>query len=276
MGAIDSLHDAWAEHREVPFRFSEIWTHAGRLRHVARWKAFRTERTRQAAASLGVRLPPSWSTEQILRTYSVLTEHCYDVPGFVPDGGVVVDIGMSVGDFAVLSAVRGAMVYAFEPLGENVAVAEQLVRVNHVEERVRISPVALGDAPGSAPVAVDHGMATTGRPGSDRTVPFERLDTVLRELHGPVSILKIDVEGFEIPVLRGARETIARSRPKIVIEVHGKVADRAVTVFLTSLGYRLEASGPKNRASDFGYIRNDFWTPSGERAPSPRPDGSRP
>lgn len=265
MGLIHSLRDAWGEHREVPFRFAEVWTHAGRLRHVARWKAFRTERTRQAAAALGVRLPPGWSDEQILRTWSVLTEHCYDVPGFVPDGGVVVDVGTSVGDFAVLSAVRGSMVYAFEPLRENVTAAEELVRENHVEDKVRIFPVALGDAPGLSPIAVDHGMATTGLSGIDRTVPFETLDTSLKDLPGPISMLKVDVEGFEIPVLRGAVGTLARSRPKIVIEVHGKSADRAVVGLLSSLGYRLDASGPKNRADHFGYIRNDFWSPSETR-----------
>ena len=267
MRLTDTLYDAWTEHREVPFRFSEIWSHAGRLRHAARWKSFRSARTRSAAAALGVRLPPSWSEERILRTYSVLAEHCYDVPGFVPDGGVVVDVGMSVGDYSVLSAVRGARVYGFEPLTENVAMAEELARENGVEDRIRISPVALGDTAGTSPVAVDHGMVTTGHSRSDRSVPFERLDSALRDVADRISVLKIDVEGFEIPVLKGGAETIRRSRPKIVIEVHGRRADRAVAELLRSQGYRLAASGPKNRASEFGYMRNDFWTPAD--APSP-------
>lgn len=266
MRLTNPLLDAWESHREVPFRLSEIFTRAGRLRHLARWRAFRAARARAAATELGVRWPPGWADNEICRTYDVFAEHCYDVPGFIPEGGLVVDAGMAVGDFAVLSARRGSRVVAFEPLPENVALATSLAMTNGVADRIVVRPVALGDRSGSSTVEVEAGMATAVGNRSGRPLPFERLDAALRDVPDRVSLLKIDVEGFEVPLLRGGTETIRRSRPRIILEVHGKAADREVAAILTSLGYGRVSAGPKRLSSAFGFARNDFWAPTGEVA----------
>jgi len=258
------LYDAWESHREVPFRLNEIWTRDGRQRHLVRWRAARASLARAAARDLGIRWPSGWTDVEISRTCGVLSERIYDVPGFVPNGGLVVDVGMSVGDYTVLSALRGARVYGFEPLLECVALAEALVRENGVSDRVRIFPVALGESARTTTVRVEAGMAMAGASPGGRSVPFERLDDALREVPERVGILKIDVEGFEASVLRGSLETIRRSRPRVVIEVHGKAADQDVAKLLGSLGYRRVAADRKRLSTPFGYVRNEFWSSSDE------------
>lgn len=63
----------------------------------------------------------------------------------------------------------------------------------------------------------------------DDFAPVQRLNTL--------DLLKIDAEGFDIPVLAGAVNTIARLRPKIFIEVHAHSVDNTLAA-IHSLGYR--------------------------------------
>jgi len=49
--------------------------------------------------------------------------------------------------------------------------------------------------------------------------------------------VKIDVEGHELSVLRGAEKTIKKHKPVILIEIHDFTDDHEVHVFLKSLGY---------------------------------------
>lgn len=69
-----------------------------------------------------------------------------------------------------------------------------------------------------------------------RTVPVTTLDLAAAE-HGDPALVKIDVEGFELPVLQGAAGLLARARPVLMIEVTQDQA--AIAALLAPLGYRL-------------------------------------
>jgi hypothetical protein len=76
-----------------------------------------------------------------------------------------------------------------------------------------------------------------------RTVCTRTLDEVLGRVDLPVSFVKIDVEGHELDVLRGAERTMREQRPNLLIEINNDLGDRPVEeVFelIVSFGYRGE------------------------------------
>jgi FkbM family methyltransferase len=142
------------------------------------------------------------------------------------------DVGANFGWLSLIAArlvgPRGRVV-SFEPLDANVRIVEHNVSVNKFEN-VTVLPTALGNLDGPARFLRSSqpswGMlATTGKePGEfvgDTTVTVKRLDTAVREYSLPApQVIKIDVEGAEIDVLRGGANTIATFRPLMLIELH--------------------------------------------------------
>ena len=65
------------------------------------------------------------------------------------------------------------------------------------------------------------------------------IDQLTHEFQPP-TLIKIDVEGLELEVLRGAQATLREHRPTLVIEAHFRELASAVTARLATLGYRCE------------------------------------
>lgn len=175
--------------------------------------------------------------------------------------GVAVDVGANIGNHTLWFAiVCGLHVVAFEPLQHELLTEH--VRLNDVGDRVAVHAVALGDRDGVA-AHVGKGRLdpdrATGEPadrvpdvasgrwvGSGAGVPVARLDA---HALTDVALIKVDVEGMEPAVLRGAVETIARCRPVIYAEAWRdpparrarrrlSIAHRRIRDILAPLGYR--------------------------------------
>lgn len=196
----------------------------------------------------GVRLelhpPPDYVSDHIRRTgdfyeAAVLDEISARLRDLPP--GILVDAGAMIGNHTAYLAVfvPHTRVIAFEPAPVNL----DLLRVNvALYPTVTIAPIALSDRSGwvdmlSAPD--NRGWTTIA--ATDRTVvpgmdPFRvramPLDALFLE---DVRLLKVDVERHEHLVLAGARRTIARSRPLIVIEDW----ERDLAPVMAELGYRV-------------------------------------
>lgn len=134
--------------------------------------------------------------------------------------GLCLDIGANIGNHALFFAPHFAEVLAFEPNPRTFA----LLQVNAtLMPNVRCFNIGLSDAQGAAQLAVpadNIGMATLqpGANGDAVACRLQRLDD-LPELAGRrVALMKIDVEGHESAVLRGARALLLRDRPVVVFE----------------------------------------------------------
>jgi FkbM family methyltransferase len=174
----------------------------------------------------------------------VLVDREYDWGPFLADATTtVIDAGAQHGEFAILCALRGApRVEAFEPLPETAALLRENLRLNGCD-RVQVHEVALGDRTGELEgIRYDSMLVRPGpgTAGSRRRVPEVTLDSLglLPDPSGPHVLLKVDVEGFEAAVLRGARAFILRYAPKIVVEVDTTSAAE-VRAFLTATGYAI-------------------------------------
>jgi FkbM family methyltransferase len=156
----------------------------------------------------------------------------------VPAGGVIVDVGANCGNHLVYFSrfLKPLLLIPVEP----VDVAVTLIRLNAELNRVVLDERGLGvaasDAPGTVELALlpDLPMVKVD-PSAEhtRSVPAVRLDDLVPE---PVDFLKVDVEGFEMNVLKGAPRILTEDRPHIMIEVTAET-EPTVLAFLRDLDY---------------------------------------
>lgn len=151
-------------------------------------------------------------------------------------GDLFLDIGANVGTYSILAAkVCGADVWAFEPSTDTRALLLANVQLNQIGDRVRVLSEALGDRSADVPFA--RGLGAMNRITDDKNVDSEmvsmrRLDDLIGDAV-PV-MMKIDVEGHEPALFRGARETLARPGLQVV-EV--ETVDDSMRRQLTGLGF---------------------------------------
>lgn len=155
------------------------------------------------------------------------------------------DIGANVGFFSIIAAqLSRGVVVCFEPLAENIHYIKHNAGLNHLD-KLLIRSEALGGEDSDAifhvsAVSTWGKLATVGSPPQairDITVPLRRLDTIIHQSHLPQpELIKIDVEGAEVDVLVGARETLLTARPILLIELHW--TNEAVARKLAELGYQ--------------------------------------
>lgn len=164
----------------------------------------------------------------------------------IPVGGVVVDVGASLGDTAaVLAKMVGATgrVYAFEPQHD---VYECLS--HNTRSMSNIVPVSfgLGDMIEGVAVARDHnnvGASRLERNGGRTGCHVRLMDSLSFDR---LDFIKIDAEGWEPLVLDGAVKTINRFRPAMLIEVNdwplGKMGFDRYSIYsrLDELGYHYQ------------------------------------
>lgn len=134
---------------------------------------------------------------------------------------VVYDIGAFHGLLTIWFASVASKVFAFEP---NSASRERLtenVALNRLDN-VTIRRAALGSRPGGYTMRWDSlvpGMAKIG--GQGKHAEAIVMSTLDQEAQTPPDFIKIDTEGFEADVLRGAQKTLER-HPEVFLEVHGE------------------------------------------------------
>jgi FkbM family methyltransferase len=139
-------------------------------------------------------------------------------------GDTFVDVGANVAPYSLLSTlVDGVTAIAFEPEAAARARAAENIALNEAQHRIRLVPAAVSDTDGSALLTVDrfakNALVDDGYAGEVEAVDTVTLDAFVdREGIDEVSLLKIDVEGREPEVLRGAAAVIARHRPALIVE----------------------------------------------------------
>jgi FkbM family methyltransferase len=173
-------------------------------------------------------------------------------------GDCAIDVGAHIGFFTMqMAAAVGSegRVYAFEPLDANADLLEQSVAENAFAGRVHVRRAAAGAASGTATLTfpaetLNSGGAYLLRDGTAaltgnrrKEVPVVALDAL--DLRRPVRFIKMDVEGAEPQVLRGAASLLERDRPLILSELHPTQLERASAItpdqFLAQIaafGYR--------------------------------------
>jgi FkbM family methyltransferase len=240
-------------------------------------------------------LPSSWRLPirvAWMRVTGTLEPEARSIPSLVPPGGTGLDIGANHGVYSYFMVRHFDRVVAFEP---QAACLDTLRSWAH--GRVEVRQVALSDHRGEGQLAVPvkSGVPLTGYARLDAPVdgvtsrlqvPVERLDDQALD---NVRFIKIDVEGHELFVLRGAEQLLERDHPVLLVEIEQRHLDGGLSVadvagYLTDRGYecffrvgdawtefdefQLDRHQVPTRVGEPGYVNMFLFVPHGARQPA--------
>lgn len=160
----------------------------------------------------------------------------------VKPGDIVFDIGANVGFYTLLASTMigpTGHVYAFEPLPRNLEYLRRHIALNKLTN-VTVFDSAVSEQTGVARFGC--GTSATGALSDDgefsvKTIALDELDASLP----PPSLLKIDVEGAELSVLRGAQRLLKLHKPSILLATHGREVQRQCCDLLLDRGYNVQS-----------------------------------
>lgn len=207
------------------------WLHARRREHLARYPQLATLAFEHHGITINVLGRDDREELEFLTRFI--------------DGVTVCDVGAYIGNHTLAFAERAARVVAFEPN----PVTYELLKLN-CRDHPNVIPLRLAasDRNGTARAAVprtnygESRIADEAREG-ELALTFElvSLDDVELLASGRVGLLKIDVEGHEPQVLRGAEQLLRRDRPLVVLEQHARAIAGGTSPsldLLRAFGYR--------------------------------------
>jgi FkbM family methyltransferase len=175
----------------------------------------------------------------------------------IPQKGTILDIGANIGIMTATLARKfsSANVYSFEPMPQNITALKRIIRYFKLTN-VTVFEMALGEQPGELKMVmpvidnvkmqglshvVETDDATAEKEGVLFTVPVKKLDDVqeLRQLSN-ITAIKIDVENFEYPVLKGAQALLLKHKPVIYCELWKNDRRDLTLNYLKGLGYQIK------------------------------------
>ncbi len=170
-------------------------------------------------------------------------------------GDTVLDIGANIGyhTLTISKATNGnAKIFSFEPFSKNFLVLKRNIRINNLKN-VQIYKLAIGDKKKRTSLKVFEDYAYNSFLDTKRKkylyserVEMDTIDNFVlsNNLH-KVDFIKIDVEGYEFNVLKGAKRTLERFKPKIICEIYQQnleslnIRAKDVVNYVVSFGYNV-------------------------------------
>ncbi len=165
-----------------------------------------------------------------IATTFLLQQYRYKDAVKVVPGDVVIDAGGCWGDSALYFAAMGSRkIYSFEFVPSNIAIMEKNLALNNrYKENIEIINKPIWSESGKKISYIDKGPSSKVGdydqfPGKTETLSID--DLVEQKKIEKIDFIKMDIEGAEIPALKGASETIYKSKPKLAISVYHKNDD---------------------------------------------------
>lgn len=215
----------------------------------------------QVANGVNMKLDPGDLVSlTILRTRAWQPEIWDSLNTRLGPGAVLIDVGAHIGIFTLQGAARvgpTGKVIAFEPNPETLVQLRSNIAASNEGSIVTVEPIACTDKDQQLTLYADRGSNTGASSLSEKnaeafdvapkpySVRGRPIDDVVNELGlTRVDAIKIDVEGAEVGVLRGAAKTLEKFHPKVVIEIDERqlaafdTKPSDVTGLLTAAGYK--------------------------------------
>lgn len=165
---------------------------------------------------------------------------------YIKNGDVVYDCGANIFDHSIFFALNNpkSKVIAFEPIKEYFEMGLKNAKYFGTKNIFSL-PIALGEKASSMSISVaNEGSSLVCKEADSKfeQVKVETIDELVsKKTIAPPNFIKIDVEGFALPLLKGAQKTILKYKPTIIIELHpqfvGLLEAESKIKFLEEMGY---------------------------------------
>jgi len=209
-----------------------------------------------------------WTTgssyDYILGTYedSQVTETFYS---WLRPDAIFYDLGANVGFYALMAnrVISTGKIYCFEPMPSLRSIFEQHIALNkkHIQHNnIEILPFAISDQQKEIRFSINskwqdgntYISSSEAYTGAEDTIIVKcySIDELVKQGFKAPGIMKIDVEGAELDVLKGAAETLKKYKPHIILATHDwhlpGVKDQCL-LFLRDLGYTVKKTSHHNK-----------------------------
>ena len=151
---------------------------------------------------------------------------------------IFIDVGANIGSCSLFMAAHGAHVIAFEPQPSNLYYFKKSLSKSYLSNTIQLYEIGLGNVPLNTTITVEHGNQGNSIIGnisidlgkslsggntnfSSYSIRIETLDSIFarhyKSHHAPIiSLMKMDAQGFETHVLKGAKTLMTHKRIKII------------------------------------------------------------
>lgn len=172
---------------------------------------------------------------------------------YLQDSAVIVDAGANIGNHSLYWATQRSAkkIFAFEPVQQTYSKLKKNIELNELSNVIEPLNIALGEHNNHAEILQYHPEnigGTSLKENENGEIIVNKLDFVLDNKITKLDLLKVDVEGFEVQVLKGSRNTISKFKPIILVECFGEKR-KTVKLLMKSYGYKLE-----NKLIDGNYL----------------------
>jgi FkbM family methyltransferase len=212
-----------------------------------------------SAARFQMKLNWQAHTEYVLGTYE--PDFFKALRKNIRRGDTCVDVGGHLGYYSfIMARLAGPQgrVITFEPVAENLAVLRENIDINKFTN-IKVVDTGLGERSCVMKLIRSESETFSATPSSrgyavegaqkEIEVKVDTLDSYVTREHVRPHLIKIDVEGAELDVLRGSTELLRTIRPIVLLEIHGwgDPTSKEVAELLASLDYSVSIVGQRGR-----------------------------
>ena len=170
---------------------------------------------------------------------------------YFKENSIAIDIGANIGNHSIFfGKYLCGTVLAFEPSAINYDILDRNLKINLDKNKFKAYRMALGNSTGDVELTYPNtdnlGMARVSYDINNNNNKVEKvkistLDKILSKdnIYNNINMIKIDVEGLEIDVLKGAENVISRNLPHIIVEAHNKDKLLRIKKYLDKFNYSI-------------------------------------
>ena len=183
----------------------------------------------------------------------MLSEHNFYESGMLADikkrikygDSTVVDAGAHIGTHSVFfGLICGSRVYSFEPSEDAHSQLKENIALNQLKDNVKLFNCGVGARLGHGKLYIpDKNNPGMGQiiPNAQGEIEINTLDQILLSKTSKIDLIKVDVEGAELDVLKGARSILTRDHPLIYVEIIDDKQLNKIELYLSKFGYKRKA-----------------------------------
>jgi protein O-GlcNAc transferase len=159
------------------------------------------------------------------------------------DNMVIIDVGANIGNHSIYFAkvCKAEKVYSFEPQKSIYEIAKKNIELNNISSKVELINKALGSQSGKGNIEVvnssDLGCSKVVFNSINGEIAITTLDEFIYTKNSHIDLIKLDVEGMELEILKGSKGILEKFKPMLYIEAHTNHDFVNISTFLKQFGY---------------------------------------